>query len=151
MSVTSTAFADGAAIPVLYSCAGSNVSPPLAWQGAPSATQAYAIVVRDPDAPGGNFTHWLIYDLPASVASLPEGVSKDVHPAVGGTQGANGTGSTGYTGPCPPPGNPHHYIFDVYALDGALGLAPGSDLAALQAAVSRHTLASGRLIGTFQR
>jgi len=151
LSVTSSAFAANAPIPEKYTCKGSNVSPPIAWEGAPSQTKAFALVMHDPDAPGGNFTHWLIYDLPASVTSLPEGVPTNSRPPVGGAQGVNGARGGGYTGPCPPAGPPHHYVFHVYALDAQLGLAPGADLATVQGAVAMHTLALGELIGTFQQ
>lgn len=150
-SLTSSAFAAGAAIPTRYSCDGAGVSPPLAWSGAPTRTAAYALVVHDPDAPRGDFTHWLLVDLPASATALPEGVPTTERPPTGGVQGRNDAGRLGYTPPCPPAGSAHHYHFTLYALDHALGLAPGATRQQVTDALRGHVLAEGQLVGTYKR
>jgi Raf kinase inhibitor-like YbhB/YbcL family protein len=149
--LTSAAFAPQGAIPRHYTCDGDNVSPPLAWFGAPKGTVAYALVMDDPDAPRGTFVHWLLYDLPASVDSLPEAVPTGERLESGALQGRNSAGRLGYTGPCPPRGPPHRYRFTLYAVDSPLGLAPGASLEELQRAMSGHVLAWGQLVGTYGR
>jgi len=152
MAVTSTAFADGAVIPVGNTCSGASASPALSWSGAPAATKGYALIVDDPDAPlAGGFVHWLVYDLPASTTAL-EANAPDGPDLAGGKQGANGRGATAYAGPCPPVGSaPHHYHFRVYALDAPLGLAPGATRGDVQSALAGHLLAQGELVGLFSR
>jgi Raf kinase inhibitor-like YbhB/YbcL family protein len=151
ISVTSSAFTAGGAIPKTYTCSGQDVSPPLSWSAVPGGTKSVAITVIDPDAPGKPFVHWLIYDLPASVSNLPQEVPKGkVELQDGSRQGPNDFGSVGYRGPCPPPGSPHHYHFKVYALDNKLG-SPGLREAAFQDAIKSHVLATGELVGTFGR
>jgi|SRR5581483_7509482 len=151
-TLRSDAFPDGATIPLKYTCSGNNISVPLAWAGAPAATQAFALIMDDPDAPlAGGFVHWVVYDLPANVSSLPEGVPEGDRIAGGGTQGANGRGTRAYTGPCPPPGAPHHYSFRLFALDAPLGLAAGATRAEVEAAMQGHTLAQAMLTGLFGR
>ena len=113
MTLTSTAFVDGGAIPMDFSCDGRNMSPPLSWDAPPSATQALVIVVNDQDLA---FTHWALYDLPPG-RSLSSGVPTTATLASGGKQGLNSAAAVGYTGPCPPPGSTHHYVFRVIALD----------------------------------
>jgi Raf kinase inhibitor-like YbhB/YbcL family protein len=145
MTLTSTAFTDGASIPVEYTCDGANTSPPLAWTGAPSATRAFALLMEDPDAPSGTFVHWVLYDL-TSGSSLPAAVATDAAIA---TQGENSAGRRGYTGPCPPRGSMHHYRFTLFALDAPTGLLPGAPAAELRSAIEGHTLATATLTGTF--
>jgi hypothetical protein len=109
-TLTSTAFADGAAIPAMYTCDSANVSPPLSWTRAPSGTKSFALMLDDPNAQSGTFTHWITYDIPAGTAGLGEGQS-------GVKTGINDAGSQKYLGPCPPPSDgPHHYVFHLYAL-----------------------------------
>src|SRR6266511_2793450 len=104
-SLTSTAFTDGAAIPVKHTCDGADVSPPLAWSGAPAGTRAFALIADDPDAPAGTWVHWVLYDLPAAASELPENVAKVETLDLGGArQGRNDFRRPGYGGPCPPPG-----------------------------------------------
>jgi Raf kinase inhibitor-like YbhB/YbcL family protein len=147
VSVRSTAFAANAAIPARYTCSGADVSPPVSWNGAPGGTQAIALTVIDPDAPGRPFTHWVVYNMPASTSELPEGGPLPQ----GAVEGRNDFGSSGYRGPCPPPGSPHHYHFKVYALDANLPLTGGASESAFEAASKNHVLASGELVGTFKR
>lgn len=151
LAVASAAFVDGSAIPAEYTCDGAGSSPPLSWSVTPRGTAAYALIMQDTDAPGGAFTHWLLLDLPASVTSLPQGVPAGQRPAVGGVQAQNDAGVTGYGGPCPPAGPPHHYRFTVYALDRPLGLVPVPSKGAALNAMQGHILAQGTLVGTYQR
>ena len=147
MTLTSQAFGQGAAIPVRYSCSGADVSPPLAWTGAPSGTKSLALTVIDPDAPGKPFVHWVVFNVPATATDLGEGA----RPPEGSTEGRNDFGSNGYRGPCPPPGSRHHYHFKLYALDTELTLRSGASESSFQDAIQDHVLASGELVGTFKR
>ncbi|HKA68316.1 MAG TPA: YbhB/YbcL family Raf kinase inhibitor-like protein [Actinomycetes bacterium] len=143
ITVTSQAFAEGEPIPQLYSCRGRNVSPPLSWSGVPAQASALALVVDDPDAPRGTFTHWVVADFAPTVTSLGEG---EVPP--GGVQAKNSAGNPLYTGPCPPSGT-HRYRFTVYALSDRTGLTGGADLDEAQRAIADHAIAQGTLTGTF--
>jgi Raf kinase inhibitor-like YbhB/YbcL family protein len=151
LTVQSDAFSEGEAIPERFSCEGDNLSPALSWDEPPPGTASVTLVMDDPDAPSGTFTHWLLYDLPPDTASLPEGVETDDRPSVGGAQGENSGGRPGYTGPCPPPGQTHTYVFTMYALDAETGLEPGATANEVHAAIEAHVLASGVLTGTFGR
>jgi Raf kinase inhibitor-like YbhB/YbcL family protein len=144
MSVTSSAFTEGQAIPSRYTCDGEDVSPPLAWSGAPPDTAAYALIGDDPDARG--WIHWVVADIPAEAAMLDEGASG----SAAGTEGRNDFGRTGYGGPCPPSGS-HRYAFEVLALSEPLGLSSGFSADELRAAMDGKVLGSGRLTGTYQR
>jgi Raf kinase inhibitor-like YbhB/YbcL family protein len=148
LAISSSAFSDGAPIPVKHSREGGNVSPPLSWTGVPPETRALAIIVDDPDAPGPfPFVHWVVYQIPADWKGLDEGLS--ANPAGGIRQGMNSFGATGYGGPAPPPGPPHRYQFHLHALDHALELPAGLDKKALLAAMEGHVLADAVLVGTF--
>ena len=149
--LASPEFADGAAIPIKYTCDGKDVSPALQWSGLPAGTKSLALIADDPDAPGGTFVHWVLYDLPSSASELPEGVAKVETLPNGAKQGTNGARSLGYRGPCPPQGNPHRYFFKLYALDAELGLPPGATKEDLLKAMEGHVLAEGQLMGTYQR
>lgn len=145
-TLTSTAFEDGGAIPRRFSCDGENVSPDLAWAGAPEGTRALALTVTDPDA--RDFVHWLVYDMTGTPSGgLPLGVSSspDAPP-----QGTNSFGKRGYGGPCPPSGT-HHYRFTLLALDTVLELTGAPRIDALRAAMSGHVLAEATLTGTYRR
>ncbi|MGH9434001.1 MAG: YbhB/YbcL family Raf kinase inhibitor-like protein, partial [Terriglobia bacterium] len=122
LSLQTAAFAPGGFIPARFTCKGDDVSPALAWSGSPANTRAFALIVEDPDAPAGTWTHWLVYDLPSSARALPEGVPKTGEISGGGRQGTNDFGKIGYGGPCPPPGKPHRYFFRLYALNARLQL-----------------------------
>ncbi len=145
LEVRSDAFAEGDEIPQKYTCDGADISPPLAWSGAPKETRAYAILVTDPDAQ--NFVHWVTTDIPSVVTSLDEGVSGTDG---GGTEGSNSTGGMGWSGPCPPSGE-HRYVFTVYALDGTLDLQPRADAATIRSSLQPHVLASGQLGARYAR
>jgi Raf kinase inhibitor-like YbhB/YbcL family protein len=151
LEVTSPTIRQGATVPTANTCSGANLSPALEWKGAPTGTQAFALIVADPDAPSGVFFHWVVYDLPATMSGLPGGVARTAQIPAGGTQGVNSFGKVGYNGPCPPHGKPHHYHFRLYALDRKLNLSPGADAAEVEEAIKGHTLASADLVGIFER
>jgi Raf kinase inhibitor-like YbhB/YbcL family protein len=145
LTVTSAAFTEGADIPKKYTCDGAGVSPPLKWSGAPAQTLSFALIVDDPDAPVGTFTHWVAFDIPSNQTEIPEG-SKNV-----GKEGRNSAGRNGYIGPCPPSGT-HRYIFNVYALDvPALKLNEGAARDEVSNAIKGHILAEGTLMGRYRR
>jgi Raf kinase inhibitor-like YbhB/YbcL family protein len=141
ITLTSPAFAPNAPIPRRYSSYADNHSPPLAWTPTPGA-KAYALTLRDPDAPTGVFTHWLVWNIPGEATHLPE------DGLAGVTLGANDAGSVGYYGPHPPYGR-HHYVFQIFALDAPLDLAAGANFWSLNGAMRGHVLARGSLVGTF--
>lgn len=144
----------GDTIPNAYSsCDGQrNVSPQLSWSVPPEDTQSFALVVIDRDSPlGWNFVHWVLYDLPADKRELPEAIVKQEQLPDGSRQGRNGYDKTGYVGPCPPGHSPHRYVFTLFALDTKLNLPSGASKKQLMKAIKGHVLASGELIGKFQR
>lgn len=145
LQVTSSAFSEGEEIPGKYTCDGEDLSVPLSWSGVPGGTQSLVLIVDDPDAPGGVFVHWILFDLPADIVTLDEN-AKDI-----GTQGENGFRKLGYNGPCPPEGPAHRYYFKIYALDTTLNLQPGASKAEVEEAMHGHILANGQLIGTYHR
>ena len=145
LSLTSSAFGDGAPIPSEFSCRGADVSPPLAWTGVPAGADALVLFVDDPD--GRDWVHWSVLDLPGRDGSLPRGVPSTEGPP---QQGRNDFGRVGYGGPCPPSGT-HHYRFTLYALAAPLGLSGHPDGAAVRAALAKATvLARTTLTGTFR-
>lgn len=145
ITVTSAAFADGEPVPRSYTCDGAGIAPPLAWRGLPVEAAAVALVVDDPDAPSGTFTHWVVLDVPADVTGSNEGAVP-----TNGVQARNSAGRASYFGPCPP-GGTHHYRFTVYALSEPTGLAEGASLAEALHAIESRSLAWGRLTGTYTR
>lgn len=144
LKITSPAFDHHKRIPERHSGDGEDVSPELAWSGAPEGTKAFAVVVHDPDAPlVDGFTHWVAYGIPGTANGLGEGTDEVVH-------GQNSMGNTGYMGPAPPPGHgTHHYYFWVYALDEDLDLPPGLDRRGLLERIEDHVIEQARLVGTF--
>ena len=147
MHLSSEAFADGAAIPERHTCDGDDVAPPLRWDGTPADARALALVMDDPDAPGGTFVHWTVVDLPPRTSSLGAG-----EPPAGAQELENSFGDDGYRGPCPPEDDePHRYVFTIYALDAKLGLEAGSPAAGARDAIGTHAIAEGRLTGRFGR
>ncbi|HEX9616710.1 MAG TPA: YbhB/YbcL family Raf kinase inhibitor-like protein [Anaerolineales bacterium] len=145
LPITSSAFSEGASIPRKYTCDGENVSPPLSWSAVPDMTASLVVIVDDPDAPRGNWVHWVLYDLPPDLESLQEGAQG------AGLAGMNDSRKEGYSGPCPPPGPAHRYFFKIYALDAALKLKGGATKAEVEKAMAGHILAQGQLMGTFSR
>ena len=152
-SLTSEAFKNGETIPPRYTCDGENVSPPLAWSEPPAGTRRFALIADDPDAPGGTFTHWLLYDIGRKARSMPEGIETVPMPAYGlaGTQGSNDGGGIGYGGPCPPEGPAHRYRFTLYALDEDMFLDSGASKEELLSAMEGHVLAEAQLVGRYGR
>ena len=151
MQLTSTAFAEGAAIPAKHTCDARNVSPPLKWSGVPPGAKSLTLIVDDPDAPSGTWVHWVLYDLPAAASELPEDVAKSQYVTGGAKQGLNDFRHLGYGGPCPPPGKPHRYFFKLYALDAVLDLKPGLTKKDIEKAMEGHILDRAQLMGTYQR
>lgn len=151
-TLTSSAFAPGARIPTRHTCDADDLSPPLAWSDPPEGTESLALISDDPDAPVGTWVHWVIFDIPATVRSLPEGLSTagDPDSLAGARQGTNDFRRLGYGGPCPPSGT-HRYFFRLYALDTALGLKPGASRADVDRAMSGHILAEAELMGKYSR
>jgi Raf kinase inhibitor-like YbhB/YbcL family protein len=152
LAITSAAFAEGGPIPVRYTCQGEDVSPSLAWTALPAGTQSLALIVDDPDAPDPaaperTWVHWVLYNLPATTAGLPEAVT--ALPA-GTLQGRNDWGRTGYGGPCPPIGR-HRYFHKLYALDTVLPDLGEPTKAALERAMEGHVLAKAELVGTCEK
>ena len=145
ITVSSSAFEADQAIPVKYTCDGDSVSPPLAWDGVPDDAKAVALVVDDPDAPGGTYVHWIVLDIAPATTSVAEGSVPTA-----GVQATNSNGDASYGPPCPPSGT-HHYRFTVYALDAPTGLSEGAGPDDALAAIDDHAVARGRLIGTYSR
>ena len=151
-ALSSTAFKDGAAIPVKHTCDGADVSPPLAWTDAPQGTRSFALIADDPDAPAGTWVHWVLYNLPATVSDLPENVAKVETLDLGGArQGRTDFRRPGYGGPCPPPGPAHRYFFKLYALDAPPNLKAGAQKKDVEAAMQGHVLGTAQLMGTYAR
>jgi Raf kinase inhibitor-like YbhB/YbcL family protein len=148
-TLTSPVFADGAAIPTRYTCDGENRSPLLTWSDAPEGARSFALIVDDPDAPAGTFTHWVLYDIPVDVRELSENVPE----ATPGVSGRNSFRKTGYGGPCPPPQDEaHRYRFVLHALDtDSVGLPNGASREELEAQMSGHVLGTAQLVGTYRR
>jgi Raf kinase inhibitor-like YbhB/YbcL family protein len=144
MTISSPAFADGHSIPAKYTCDGSDTIPPLAFATVPPAAKSLALVVDDPDAPGGTFDHWIVWNIPPSTSIVAEGQSPQ------GMTGRNGFGKGGYGGPCPPRGE-HRYFFKLYALDGTMNLTTSSGKADLEKAMKGHVIAQAQMMGRYKR
>lgn len=161
MKLTSSGFENGARLDDIYTVEGKDVSPPLSWSDVPEGTKSFALICEDPDAPSPKnpaaepWVHWVLFNIPAELRELPQGVSREPEPeeVPGALQGANSWPSVGYRGPAPPPGSgQHRYFFQLYALDTTLELSGGT--AAKQKlldAVSGHVLATGELMGVYER
>lgn len=142
-AVTSPAFADGNPVPAQFTCDGNDAPPPLVVSDPPEGTRSFALIMDDPDAPTGTFTHWLAYDIPADKTELKTTAGKTLR---------NSFGRQGYGGPCPPPGHgAHRYYFTVYAVDVPSLDVRGEGRDDLEAALKRHTLAKARLTGKYER
>jgi Raf kinase inhibitor-like YbhB/YbcL family protein len=147
-TLRTAAFPNGHAVPRRFTCDGEDVSPALEWSGAPAGTRAFALVMDDPDAPSGTFTHWLVTDIPKERTRLDEGAPlQDV-----ATEGTNDFGRAGYGGPCPPRGHgPHRYRFQLHALGLPLGLGRGFPRHDFDRALRTHVLGTAMLMGTYER
>ena len=144
LALTSTAFTEGAAIPVEFTCDGAGASPPLAWGATPEGTVELVLTVIDPDA--GGFVHWVIANLDPSVQALARSQVPD-----DAAQALNGAGRPGWTGPCPPKGAPHHYVFTLYALTSPSTITDGMPAADALAALAKQKAKTATLTGTYQR
>jgi Raf kinase inhibitor-like YbhB/YbcL family protein len=146
LSLTSDAFQNQQAIPAHHTCDGGDQSPPLSWGEPPQGTKSFALVIDDPDAPSGTFHHWGAFDIAPSTRRIGAGQQP-------GTQAVNDFGNRGYGGPCPPKGHgPHHYHFKLFALDvDRLSVGPNAKVIDVENEASKHTIARGELIGTYER
>lgn len=151
LSISSDAFKDGEKIPAKYTCDGFNVSPSLQWGEPPAGTVSFALIVDDPDAPAGTFTHWVLFNVPVGIRSLGEGIPRQERLQNRALHGKTDYGTVGYGGPCPPRGPVHHYRFTIYALDGTLNLRAGASKKQLLDAMKGRILAQGQLTGLYQR
>lgn len=147
-TLTTTAFLDQGALPVLYTCDGKDISPQLDWVNAPAKTQSLALMLVDPDAPSGAFYHWVIYNIPKTVATFAEG--QDKNPA-GAIMGKNSWDKPQYNGPCPPKGSAHTYVFTLYALDTKLSIPAGADGKTVVNAMQKHILGKVELTTVYSR
>jgi Raf kinase inhibitor-like YbhB/YbcL family protein len=152
LELKSSSFVADAIPPKYSSCGGQDgTSPELSWGAPPEHTQSFALIVYDKDSPlGFKFTHWVLYDLPADKHELAEDVPKQEQLPDSSRQGPNDYDKIGYVGPCPPGHSPHHYVFDLYALDIKLDLPPKASKKQVLKAMKGHILASGELVGSFQ-
>lgn len=151
INLTSSAFKEGEMIPKQYTGEGKDVSPPLSWKEIPDGTKCFALIVDDPDAPRATpWVHWVIFNIPADVHHLDEGVETKRELPDGAKQGKNDFGNIGYGGPYPPKGKPHRYYFKLYALDTKINLPAGIDKGQLEGAMKDHILARGQLMGKYQ-
>src|SRR5208337_1163589 len=151
MELQSPDFASGANIPKQFTCDAADISPALTWNDPPAATQSFALIADDPDAPVGTWVHWVLFDLPANARSLPQNIPKQEQLADGSRQGRNDFRKIGYGGPCPPPGKPHRYFFKLYALDTKLNLQPGATKKDVERAMQGHILAQAEWLGRYAR
>jgi Raf kinase inhibitor-like YbhB/YbcL family protein len=157
IQITSSAFPQGHPIPKKYTGEGADVSPPLSWTGIPERTKELVLICDDPDAPNGDWVHWVIYKLPPDTQGLPEGVPRKprLKEPAGAMQGRNSwpaNEAIGYRGPMPPPGHGvHHYYFKLYALEAHMVVEPGLDKKTIMGEIGDHILAEGVLMGTYQR
>jgi Raf kinase inhibitor-like YbhB/YbcL family protein len=154
LTIRSSVFEQGSAIPRLHTCDDKDLSPPLEWSDPPGNARSFALIVDDPDAPDPAaptrvYVHWVLYDLPASVTSIQEDGEQDAVKA-GARQGKNDWSRTGYGGPCPPIGR-HRYFFKLYALDAMLGDLGTPTKKELEKAMQGHIVAQAELMGTYQR
>lgn len=151
--LTSDSLAADGTIPSRFTCDGEDISPALSWGAPPEGTQSLALIMDDPDAPGGNFTHWVIYNLEPGARGLAEDVEKTESPTngAGGVQTANDSGDIGYSGPCPPEGNPHRYRFALTSVDTVIDLGPAASRDELIEAIEGHALKISSLTATYGR
>jgi len=158
ITVTSATLKANETIPKDHTADGRNVSPAFAWTGAPAATKQFALVFDDPDVVfgGQTFVHWVIYKIPGTATGLPGELPMGItlsepKELVGAIQGPSGFRQTGYRGPAPPPGKPHHYTWTVYALDAELPLEPGLNRNQLLEAINGHIIGQGALVAIYER
>jgi Raf kinase inhibitor-like YbhB/YbcL family protein len=152
LHVNSKTISPGGEFPKRETCDGEDTSPPLAWSTPPApAIRSFVLLLDDPDAPGGTFTHWLLWDIPGGAREVPQALPASPRISGGATQGRNDFAKIGYSGPCPPPGKSHRYFFRLYALDVVLGLKPGASRLQLERAMQDHVVARDELMGRYRR
>jgi len=144
MKITSSAFQEGANIPSKFTCEGADTSPPLQVADVPSGAKSLVLIVEDPDAPSGLFTHWTVWNISPQTATIAEGSTPK------GVQGTNDFGKSGYGGPCPPSGT-HRYYFKIFALDRELDLPSGTKRGQVDAAMKGHVVGQGELMGRYSK
>lgn len=150
MKLVSPAFKYGGRIPMKYTCDGDDISPPLRWSGVPNGTESFVLICDDPDAPMGTWVHWVYYNIPKNVRSLPESIVPTENPYIGGTQGINDFKRVGYGGPCPPMGT-HRYFFKLYALKDRLNLPSGLTKEQVLEKIGDHIIGKAILMGIYSR
>ena len=150
ITLKSPAFAADTLMPIEYTCDGANISPPLVWGNTPDGAESLVLWMDDPDAPGGSFTHWVIYDIPPSTRDLPEAIPPNESLDQGGTQGKNSFRDLGYGGPCPPKGT-HRYRFRLYALKQNTGLPPNAPITKVAQQMENHIVGLGELTAPYTR
>lgn len=150
LEIKSTAFENNGMIPAQFTRDGENVSPPLSWTGVPSGTKSFVLICDDPDAPVGDWVHWLAWNISPATLSLVEGLSTDSKLASGMQQGMTDYRTTGYDGPCPPSGT-HRYFFKLYAIDTILELPPNVKKQGIEQAIKGHILEQAVLMGMYAR
>jgi Raf kinase inhibitor-like YbhB/YbcL family protein len=140
-----------APIPLKYTCQGENISPPLKFSAVPKNTKSLVLFVDDPDAPGGTFDHWIVWNIPPNTTKLSEGATELFVEGSQVKEGTNGFGDSNYGGPCPPPGRSHRYFFKLFALDSILDLEAGSLKHSVEIAMDGHVLERAEWMGTYQK
>jgi hypothetical protein len=150
MTISSKSFQHEGLIPARYTCTGSNISPDISWSGIPRGTRSFALICNDPDAPSGNWIHWVLFNIPVSVNRLLENFQPGGSVSGSIKNGRNDAGLLGYYGPCPPSGI-HRYYFRVYALDVVLKAEEGLSAAELEKSMEGHILGKGELMGKYQK
>ena len=151
LKIFSSSFENGELIPGKYTCEGENVSPEICWEGLPEEVNSIALICDDPDAPSGDFVHWVVFNIPPKLNGLPEAISTENITNIGALQGVTGYGRKGYNGPCPPAGLAHHYHFRLYALDETLKAEETLTKYELLKRMEGHILATGEIVGLFKR
>lgn len=149
--LVSLEFSTNDMIPVVFTCDGEDISPGMSWSPGPEGTESYVLICEDPDAVGGTWVHWIIYNIPSDVAGLEENVPHQNLLVNGALQGKNDFGKIGYNGPCPPSGTPHHYYFLLYALDCVLDVPIGATKDRVESAMQGHVLLQASLVGMYGR
>ncbi len=146
MQIDSPDFENGDNIPKRFTCDGENINPHLEYENIPGTAVSLALIIDDSDAPGGTWTHWVVWNInPRSKEILEGGIPEDA------VEGLNSSGNNDYEGPCPPPGEPHHYHFKLYALDADFNLSPESDADELRQEMINHVIEESELVGLYQR
>lgn len=150
ITLSSESLASGT-VPKEFTCDGADQSPQLKWTAGPAGTRSFVLTVTDPDAPGGTFTHWALYNLSANATGLPAAAPTQGERPDSTRQGRNDFGKVGYGGPCPPRGSTHRYFFDLFALDTTLDLPAGATRTQIEDAMNTHVLARGKLMARYSR